>query len=86
MPEGEDNSGENITILRPDGNSLLMIAFTPESARDWRSAIGESIMILNRISSGRQGQKQRRENISSSVNPDSSNQIQTGEVLLLDFF
>jgi hypothetical protein len=70
MPNGEDNSGENISVVRPDGNTLLMIAFTPESARDWRTAIGESIILLNRMSSGKQGTKKRRENLSSCVTHD----------------
>jgi hypothetical protein len=70
MPNGEDNSGENISVVRPDGNTLLMIAPTPESARDWRTAIGESIILLNRMSSGKQGTKKRRENLSSGVSHD----------------
>lgn len=71
LPPGEDNSGENISILRPDGNTLLMIAFSVESARDWRTAIGESIILLNRLSTGQQGGKKRRENL-SNVSKDNS--------------
>lgn len=72
MPNGEDNSGENISIQRPDGNILLMIAFTPESAKDWRTAIGESIHLLNQMSNGKQGTKKRRENLSNCVSHDES--------------
>jgi hypothetical protein len=70
LPSGPDNSGENISILRPDGNTLLMMAFTADSARDWRTAIGESIVLLNRMSSGRPGSKKRRENLSNFVARD----------------
>jgi hypothetical protein len=44
-----------------------MIAFSADSARDWRTAIGESILLLNRMSSGKQGSKKRRENLSNAV-------------------
>lgn len=70
MPSGEENSGENISIQRPDGNTLLMTAFSLESAKDWRTAIGESIILLNRVSNGKQGSKKRRENLSNCVSHD----------------
>lgn len=81
MPNGEDNSGENISVVRPDGNTLLMIAPTPESARDWRTAIGESIILLNRMSSGKQGTKKRRDNLSSCVSRDETGNPPESEII-----
>ena len=49
MPVGDGNEGERITITRADGYSLVIIANTPENAREWRSAIKETLDILDSI-------------------------------------
>lgn len=49
MPVGDGNEGERITITRADGFSLVMMGNTTENAREWRSAIKETLDILNSI-------------------------------------
>jgi hypothetical protein len=75
MPPGPENEGENISVLKPDGNCLLMIALTKESAREWRAALSETITILSRMNfdSGlTSGGKVRRVNITNVSEPDTA--------------
>lgn len=47
LPATDEANGDvNITVQRPDGHCLLMIAASPELAGDWRSAIASSISLL----------------------------------------
>mmetsp|Transcript_10782 Transcript_10782/g.16396 ORF Transcript_10782/g.16396 Transcript_10782/m.16396 type:complete len:1178 (-) Transcript_10782:165-3698(-) len=73
MPtENKENDGDNITVTLPDGNSLLMIANSADSAREWRTAISDTIMILNKTLEGESKEaKKRRVNLSNVQYDDS---------------